>query len=33
MAIKLTEKDDGKVLEVQVTGKLVHQDYQLTEAL
>ena len=28
MAIKLTEKNDGKVLEVQVTGKLAHEDYQ-----
>ncbi|MEO8429409.1 MAG: STAS/SEC14 domain-containing protein, partial [Verrucomicrobiota bacterium] len=28
MPIKLTEKKDGKVLEVQVTGKLTHQDYQ-----
>jgi len=28
MAIQLTEKNDGKVLEVQVSGKLVHEDYQ-----
>jgi hypothetical protein len=28
MAIKLTEKCDGKVLEVQVSGKLHHQDYE-----
>ena len=28
MAIKLTEIDDGKVLEVQVSGKLVHSDYE-----
>ena len=27
MAIKLAEKLDGKVLEVQVTGRLVHEDY------
>jgi hypothetical protein len=28
MAIKLNETDGGKVLEVQVTGKLAHEDYQ-----
>ena len=28
MAIKLTEKSDGKVLEVQVSDKLVHKDYR-----
>jgi hypothetical protein len=28
MAIKLNETDAGKVLEVQVTGKLAHEDYQ-----
>ena len=28
MAIKLVEKQDGKVLEVEVSGKLVHDDYQ-----
>jgi hypothetical protein len=28
MAIKLNEKNEGKVLEVQVTGKLHHDDYQ-----
>lgn len=28
MAIKLTEKNEGKILEVQVSGKLVHEDYQ-----
>jgi hypothetical protein len=28
MAIKLRETNDGKVLEVQVTGKLAHEDYQ-----
>jgi SpoIIAA-like len=28
MAIKLTEKNDGKTLEVQVSGKLVHEDYK-----
>jgi hypothetical protein len=28
MAIKLNERIGGKVLEVEVTGKLVHQDYQ-----
>ena len=27
MAIQLTEKNDGKVLEVQVSGKLAHEDY------
>jgi len=27
MAIKLTENDGGKVLEVQVSGKLAHEDY------
>ena len=27
MAIQLTEKKDGKVLEVQVSGKLMHEDY------
>jgi hypothetical protein len=29
MAIKLTEKKDGKLLEVTVSGKLTHEDYQL----
>ncbi len=28
MAIQLTVKNDGKVLEVQASGKLVHEDYQ-----
>lgn len=28
MAIKLMETNDGKVLEVQVSGKLAHEDYQ-----
>ena len=28
MAIQLTEKDGGKVLEVQCSGKLAHEDYQ-----
>jgi len=28
MAIKLNESNGGKVLEVQVTGKLTHEDYQ-----
>jgi SpoIIAA-like len=28
MAIKLTEQDGGKELDVQVNGKLPHQDYQ-----
>src|ERR1039458_6928521 len=28
MAIHLTEKNDGRVLEVQVSGKLVHEDYK-----
>lgn len=28
MAIKLSEKNGGKVLEVQVSGKLAHEDYQ-----
>ena len=28
MAIKLNEKDGGKVLEVQMSGKLVHADYE-----
>lgn len=28
MAIKLNETDGGKVLEVQVTGKLAHEDYR-----
>ena len=27
MAIKLTEQDNGKILEVQVSGKLAHEDY------
>ena len=27
MAIKLTEKNDGKVLEAEVTGKLAREDY------
>jgi hypothetical protein len=28
MAIQLTEKNGGKILEVQVSGKLTHEDYQ-----
>lgn len=28
MAIQLTEKNDGKILEVQVGGKLTHENYQ-----
>jgi hypothetical protein len=28
MAIELREKNDGKLMEVQVSGKLVHEDYQ-----
>jgi stage II sporulation SpoAA-like protein len=28
MAVKLHEKNNGKILEVQVTGKLTHEDYQ-----
>jgi len=28
MAIVLNEKNDGKVLEAQVSGKLVHEDYE-----
>ena len=28
MAIQLTEKNDGKLAEVQITGKLAHEDYQ-----
>jgi hypothetical protein len=28
MAIQLTEKNGGKVLEVHVSGKLAHEDYQ-----
>jgi ubiquinone/menaquinone biosynthesis C-methylase UbiE len=28
MAIQLSEKNGGKILEVQVTGKLTHKDYQ-----
>lgn len=28
MAIKLTEKNEGKLLEVSVSGKLTHADYQ-----
>src|SRR3974390_3143755 len=28
MAIQLTEKNSGKVLEVQVSGKLTHEDYK-----
>jgi hypothetical protein len=28
MAIKLNETNNGKVLEVQVSGKLTHQDYR-----
>ena len=28
MAIQLTERNDGKVLEVHVSGKLTHGDYQ-----
>jgi hypothetical protein len=27
MAIQVNEKNDGKILEVQVTGKLAHEDY------
>ncbi len=27
MAIQLTEKNDGKILEVQVGGKLTHENY------
>ena len=29
MAITLTEKNDGKVLEVAATGKLAHDDYKV----
>lgn len=28
MAIKLSEKNGGKVLEVEISGKLTHDDYQ-----
>jgi hypothetical protein len=28
MAVQLTEKNEGKVLEVQLTGKLVREDYE-----
>jgi hypothetical protein len=28
MSIKLDEKNGGKVMELQVSGKLVHEDYQ-----
>lgn len=28
MAIQLTEKNEGKILEVRISGKLEHQDYQ-----
>jgi len=28
MAIQLTEKNDGKTLEVRISGKLAHKDYQ-----
>jgi len=28
MAIQLTEKNGGKILEVRVSGKLAHEDYQ-----
>ncbi len=28
MAIQLTERNNGKILEVRVSGKLVHEDYQ-----
>jgi hypothetical protein len=28
MAIQLTERNNGNILEVQVRGKLVHEDYQ-----
>jgi hypothetical protein len=28
MAIQLTEKNEGKLLEVRASGKLVHEDYQ-----
>src|SRR5579862_5671872 len=28
MAIQITEKDNGKILEVLGTGKLTHEDYQ-----
>ena len=28
MPVTLSEKEQGKILEVQVTGKLVHQDYE-----
>jgi hypothetical protein len=29
MAVKLNETDDGKVAEIQVSGKLTHEDYEL----
>lgn len=29
MAIQLTEKNEGKILEVLISGKLEHQDYQI----
>jgi hypothetical protein len=28
MPVQLQEKDNGRILEVRVTGKLVHEDYQ-----
>jgi hypothetical protein len=28
MAVQLTEKNGGKILEVQASGKLTHEDYQ-----
>jgi hypothetical protein len=28
MAIKVNERNNGKVLEIQVSGKLAHEDYQ-----
>jgi hypothetical protein len=28
MAVKLTERNEGRILEVLVTGKLSHEDYQ-----
>lgn len=28
MPVELIEKNDGKLLEVRVTGKLIHEDYQ-----
>lgn len=29
MAVKLTEKNDGRVLEVMISGKLSHADYEI----